>query len=92
MSLLTLAGDTMLLKGSPSTLLYKHGDTVFLVDPGHGKKRAKQLSKAVEKLGGEAVAIVTHFHSDHFSTLYQASNPPPSWPQGRTFPWLDTAP
>ncbi|GBF08302.1 conserved hypothetical protein [Aeropyrum pernix] len=75
MSLTTLAGDTLLLKGSPSTLFYKHDRTLFIVDPGHGRKRAKQISKAAEKLGGEAVVIVTHFHSDHLSTLYQGFQP-----------------
>ncbi len=75
MGLQQLGEATYLLKGSPSTLFYKSQDKVYIVDPGHGKKRVKQLEKAVRELGGEPVAIVTHFHSDHLAVLYQGFEP-----------------
>ncbi len=75
MGLQKLGGATYLLKGSPSTLFYKSGGTIYIIDPGHGKKRVKQLEKAVKELGGEPIAILTHFHSDHLATLYQGFKP-----------------
>ncbi|MEB3860991.1 MAG: MBL fold metallo-hydrolase [Desulfurococcales archaeon] len=65
-------GDSMLLKGSPSTLFYRAGDVVYVVDPGHGKKRVKQIRKEAGGLrASRLVAVVTHYHSDHHSAISQ---------------------
>lgn len=64
-----LKGSTSILRGSPATLIYEDSDTVYIVDPGHGSKRAKQLRKILEKLGKPAVFLITHYHSDHLEAL-----------------------
>ena len=70
MPLIELASGSLLLKGSPSTLFHVDGDTVYIIDPGHGRKRAKQIRKEVEKLkASRVVAVVTHYHSDHIAGL-----------------------
>ena len=57
-----------IVRGSPATLIWRDGNITVVVDPGHGKKRAKQLAK---KLRGseEVLYIVTHYHSDHLNAL-----------------------
>ncbi|MEB3807257.1 MAG: MBL fold metallo-hydrolase [Desulfurococcales archaeon] len=67
--LVRLGDSTYLLRGSPSTLFYVDDGVVYVVDPGHGSKRAKQIKRVLAELGGGAVAVVTHYHSDHFETL-----------------------
>jgi glyoxylase-like metal-dependent hydrolase (beta-lactamase superfamily II) len=67
-----LADRTFLLRGSPATLFYVDEDAVYIVDPGHGRKRAKQLSRASAELSQgrlRVVVVVTHFHSDHLGVL-----------------------
>jgi len=63
-----LGEKTYLLKGSPSTILYI-GDYLYIVDPGHGKKRAKQIRKIISEVGKEVRIIVTHYHSDHLENI-----------------------
>lgn len=61
-----------ILRGSPSTLLASCDGEVYVVDPGHGRKRAKQVAREVSKLGaGRVTFVVTHFHSDHHTALAQ---------------------
>ncbi|MCE4599424.1 MAG: MBL fold metallo-hydrolase [Desulfurococcales archaeon] len=69
MSLDRLVGNTYLMRGSPSTLIYEDSESVYVIDPGHGRKRAKQLSKELVKMGKPLVIFITHYHSDHFSLL-----------------------
>jgi len=64
-----LVGDTYLLRGSPSTLFYEDSDNVYVVDPGHGRKRAKQLAREITRFGKPIIVFITHYHSDHFSLL-----------------------
>jgi len=60
---------TIHVRGSPSTLIYL-GEEAYLIDPGHGSKRAKTLRKILNKLGNDsAVVILTHYHSDHVNLL-----------------------
>ncbi len=69
MALDKLGDNTYILRGSPSTLIYDDGDLVYIVDPGHGRKRAKQLSKHVDSFSKPHVILITHYHSDHYSLL-----------------------
>ena len=65
-----LGKDTFLVRGSPVTLLYRDrgGGRVYIVDPGHGSKRAKQIRQATSDMGIEdTVAVITHYHSDHLA-------------------------
>ena len=65
-----LAGSTYLVRGSPSTLIYMDGSTAYIVDPGHGSKRHKELRSALRRLGASrARVLVTHYHSDHHGVL-----------------------
>jgi len=64
---------TFYVRGSPSTLVTvdpedrRHG---VIVDPGHGGKRRRQLSKTVREAGIEAYDVVlTHYHSDHLAIV-----------------------
>ena len=57
------------VRGSPATLIvWCEGPTAFVVDPGHGRKRAKQLAKKLSQ-AGEVVFFLTHHHSDHHASL-----------------------
>ncbi len=61
---------TLILRGSPSTLIASCGGEVYVVDPGHGRKRAKQVRREILKHGPSRVTfLVTHFHSDHYTSL-----------------------
>ena len=62
-------GDTYLLRGSPSTLLYIDEQQLYMIDPGHGGKRAKQLRKIARKANKPVTIILTHYHSDHVEIL-----------------------
>jgi glyoxylase-like metal-dependent hydrolase (beta-lactamase superfamily II) len=56
------------IRGSPATLVVRCSGDVYVVDPGHGRKRAKQLAKLLR--GSPRVVIyVTHHHSDHHAVL-----------------------
>jgi glyoxylase-like metal-dependent hydrolase (beta-lactamase superfamily II) len=70
-----LADSTFVMKGSPVTIIYKDGNTSYIIDPGHGSKRAKQLRKALIDLNvNEKIVIITHYHSDHLG-ITQKINP-----------------
>ncbi|MGC9048470.1 MAG: MBL fold metallo-hydrolase [Caldisphaera sp.] len=57
-------------KGSPSTLFYKEGNDVYLIDPGQGSKRPKELRSLLNKLNPKrTIAFVTHYHSNHIAVL-----------------------
>jgi len=59
-----------LVRGSPASLIVSCEGEVYVVDPGHGAKRARQLAKAVSGFEPRrAVFIVTHYHSDHLNAL-----------------------
>jgi glyoxylase-like metal-dependent hydrolase (beta-lactamase superfamily II) len=58
-----------IVKGSPATLVVDCNGWVYVVDPGHGRKRARQLAKLLASAGGEVLFLITHYHSDHHSTL-----------------------
>ncbi|MCE4611684.1 MAG: MBL fold metallo-hydrolase [Desulfurococcales archaeon] len=61
-----------IVKGSPATLIEACSDKVYVVDPGHGRKRARQLAKTIKSRGPrETVFLVTHYHSDHHIALSQ---------------------
>ena len=70
-------GGAYLLKGSPGTLVVP-GDPPVVVDPGHGRKRVKQLRRLLEEAAGgrDPVVVLTHHHSDHLALLYQGFEPP----------------
>ncbi len=60
------------LRGSPATLIASCDGEVYIVDPGHGRKRAKQVRREASKLGpGRVTFLVTHFHNDHHTALAQ---------------------
>jgi len=64
-----LGDRTFLLKGSPATIIYDDDRTLYIVDPGHGRKRAKQLRKIIQSFNPTSVdMIITHYHSDHYSS------------------------
>lgn len=63
-------GGSLLLRGSPATLIVPSEDGVVIVDPGHGRKRAKQLARIAADLGGLQAVLLTHFHTDHLAVLY----------------------
>jgi len=60
-----------IVKGSPSTLVWWCEGEIVVVDPGHGRKRAKQLLRKLREPGGRIVFLVTHYHSDHLNALGQ---------------------
>lgn len=62
-------GDTYLLRGSPSTLFYEDEQQLYMIDPGHGGKRVKQLRKIARKVNKPVTIILTHYHSDHVEIL-----------------------
>ncbi|MCE4614177.1 MAG: MBL fold metallo-hydrolase [Desulfurococcales archaeon] len=65
-NLTRLAGSTYLLRGSPVTIVYKDNDTAYVIDPGHGSRRTKQLRQALNDLKvNRIIALITHYHSDH---------------------------
>ena len=67
--------STIIIRGSPATLIYQ-GKETYLIDPGHGSKRVKTLSKTLNKLGAKSVtAILTHYHSDHVNILAENKLP-----------------
>ncbi len=67
-NLIHLSGDTYLLRGSPVTMIYRYKETAYVIDPGHGSKRSKQLRQALSDLRAErVVTVITHYHSDHLS-------------------------
>ncbi len=55
---------TFLLKGSPNTLFFIQEKTIFIIDPGHGSKRAKQIRSFAREYR-ETNVLLTHSHSDH---------------------------
>ncbi len=65
-----LAEDTFLVKGSPAALAYLEGNTLYIIDPGHGSGRVKSLGKLIRDIKpSETVAIITHYHSDHLEVV-----------------------
>ncbi len=64
-----IRGNTYILRGSPSTILYMSSENVYLIDPGHGSKRAKQIARALMEINKPVKIIVTHYHSDHLATI-----------------------
>lgn len=61
-----LTPNTMLLRGSPHTLIHTSREGITVIDPGHGHKRAKQLQKETGKLDKPLhPVLLTHSHSDH---------------------------
>lgn len=64
-----LRGATYLLRGSPATVFYVDEDVFYVVDPGHGGKRAKELRRIARSIGKPAVILLTHYHSDHLEVL-----------------------
>jgi len=68
-----VVGDAVLVRGSPSSLLVETGEGLIIVDPGHGGGKVKSLKKALA--GREALAVVTHYHSDHFEVLSRGKLP-----------------
>ncbi|PMP90546.1 MAG: hypothetical protein C0171_04785 [Caldisphaera sp.] len=70
MGLENIKGNTYIYKGSPSTLFYKNDDELYIVDPGQGSKRPKELKSIVNRLNPKkSIAFITHYHSDHISVL-----------------------
>ncbi|MEB3756680.1 MAG: MBL fold metallo-hydrolase [Desulfurococcales archaeon] len=65
-NLIHLSGNTYLLRGSPVTIVYRDGDIAYIIDPGHGSKRARQLKQALNDLNiSKFIVLITHYHSDH---------------------------
>ncbi len=62
-------GDAVLVRGSPSSLIVEHDGYTIIIDPGHGGGKVKSLRKALRGFNGELLALVTHYHSDHFEVL-----------------------
>jgi glyoxylase-like metal-dependent hydrolase (beta-lactamase superfamily II) len=62
--------NSSIVKGSPATLIVSCGGDVYVVDPGHGRKRAKQIRGEILKHEPQQVTfLVTHFHSDHHTSI-----------------------
>ncbi len=69
MAIERLGDKTYLLRGSPATIIYNDDDELYIIDPGHGKKRIKQLRKVIREFNPDKINIViTHYHSDHYSS------------------------
>ncbi len=65
-SIVKLTDNTWYMRGSPSTLIYMEDDVLYVIDPGRGKNRGKELNSFLKKLGGNLTVIVlTHYHNDH---------------------------
>ncbi len=66
-----IKGNTFLYKGSPATLFYKDEESnVYIIDPGQGSKRVKELKSMLNKLNPKkTIALITHYHSDHIAVL-----------------------
>ncbi len=76
MSTTRITGEIELLRGSPATLIYNYDEYTVIVDPGHGSKRVKTISKILEKRNAtpeNTVILLTHFHTDHVDII--AENP-----------------
>ncbi|AFZ70357.1 Zn-dependent hydrolase, glyoxylase [Caldisphaera lagunensis DSM 15908] len=71
MGLENIKGNTFLYKGSPATLFYKDEENnVYIIDPGQGSKRPKELKSMLNKLNPKkSIAFITHYHSDHIAVL-----------------------
>ncbi len=70
MTISNLVGNTYLERGSPSTLFYVDSEIIYIIDPGQGDDRPRQLRRDLEKLPKKEVAVfLTHYHSDHLSAL-----------------------
>jgi glyoxylase-like metal-dependent hydrolase (beta-lactamase superfamily II) len=58
-----------IVRGSPATLVVECDRQAYVVDPGHGRKRAKQLARLLSASTREVYFLITHYHSDHLSAL-----------------------
>ncbi len=64
-----IAEETLLLRGSPQTVFYELPDGgIIVVDPGHGRKRAKQIARITGGYG-RTIVLLTHGHTDHVDVL-----------------------
>ncbi len=63
-----LSEDVLVLDGSPKTLLIIHNEIAFVIDPGQGDGRAKQIHRKIDTVGTAArFALLTHGHVDHIA-------------------------
>ena len=67
-----LSEETLVLRGSPPTLVRIKDKTAYVVDPGFPKERGIGLKNLLEKLDVKDVSVLlTHSHNDHIqATLY----------------------
>lgn len=76
MALRRLGEDLYLYPGSPSTMIKLFEGKAFLIDPGNGSKRHKDLRREVKKLGVEIeFLLATHGHADHISVVPKIEKP-----------------
>jgi len=62
-----LSGNVFLLKGSPNTGLILDNRIAFVIDPGNGEGRAREIHSKVDETEALArFALLTHGHIDHF--------------------------
>ncbi len=65
-----LRGSTYYVRGSPSSIAYLDGDTLYIIDPGHGGGKVKSLNKLIKDLSPQRkIAVITHYHSDHLEVI-----------------------
>ena len=61
-----LGDETLILRGSPPTLVRIKDNSAYIVDPGFGKERGTSLRKLLDNLGVEEITVIlTHSHNDH---------------------------
>ena len=76
MALRKLGEDLYLYPGSPSTMIKIFEGKAFLIDPGNGSKRHKDLRREVRKIGVEIkFLLATHGHADHISIVPRLEKP-----------------
>ncbi len=65
-----LGDNTLLFRGSPTTLVYIDGEEAYVIDPGYPSSRGKAIRKALKRNNVEKiVAVITHGHPDHIAAL-----------------------
>ncbi len=64
-----LGDRTVLVPGSPNTLIVETGEGVLVVDPGIGEGRGRLIREAAG--GGRVEVVLTHGHTDHLAATVE---------------------
>ena len=67
-----LGEETLILKGSPPTLIRLEDEVAYVVDPGYPDERGVRLKKILQNLDiKDIIVILTHSHNDHILATTQ---------------------